>query len=151
MAHAPVRRFPDNRCPRFWCLLSRDCPHATRCRSKPGPPRYKPRDKRCWSDGGPPAGTRCQRPKALQPGHYGRRDHRFGRLTVHRLGEKLFYEIPKAMFGREFLLVADQRGTIRGVRSTGVEISNRIVVWERMRSEERRVGKECRSRWSPYH
>ena len=21
----------------------------------------------------------------------------------------------------------------------------------RMRSEERRVGKECRSRWSPYH
>ena len=25
----------------------------------------------------------------------------------------------------------------------------RQVVW--MRSEERRVGKECRSRWSPYH
>src|SRR5256884_3644000 len=24
-------------------------------------------------------------------------------------------------------------------------------LWERMRSEERRVGKECRSRWSPYH
>src|SRR5258708_1507901 len=23
--------------------------------------------------------------------------------------------------------------------------------WERDRSEERRVGKECRSRWSPYH
>src|SRR3989440_2168807 len=23
--------------------------------------------------------------------------------------------------------------------------------WERWRSEERRVGKECRSRWSPYH
>ena len=23
------------------------------------------------------------------------------------------------------------------------------VVWQR--SEERRVGKECRSRWSPYH
>ena len=22
---------------------------------------------------------------------------------------------------------------------------------ENMRSEERRVGKECRSRWSPYH
>ena len=22
---------------------------------------------------------------------------------------------------------------------------------ERIRSEERRVGKECRSRWSPYH
>ena len=23
--------------------------------------------------------------------------------------------------------------------------------WKRSRSEERRVGKECRSRWSPYH
>ena len=23
--------------------------------------------------------------------------------------------------------------------------------WRRERSEERRVGKECRSRWSPYH
>src|SRR3989454_6650043 len=23
--------------------------------------------------------------------------------------------------------------------------------WARVRSEERRVGKECRSRWSPYH
>src|SRR3712207_8663157 len=23
--------------------------------------------------------------------------------------------------------------------------------WTRTRSEERRVGKECRSRWSPYH
>ena len=28
-----------------------------------------------------------------------------------------------------------------------VEIMNRDV----LRSEERRVGKECRSRWSPYH
>ena len=24
-------------------------------------------------------------------------------------------------------------------------------LWQVMRSEERRVGKECRSRWSPYH
>ena len=24
-------------------------------------------------------------------------------------------------------------------------------IWPRYRSEERRVGKECRSRWSPYH
>src|ERR1035437_10118850 len=26
-----------------------------------------------------------------------------------------------------------------------------IVWWMDLRSEERRVGKECRSRWSPYH
>lgn len=55
-----------------------------------------------------------------------------GVFIIHRIGEKLFYEIPPAMFGREFLLVADQRGTIRGIRYAGEEISNRIVVWERM-------------------
>ena len=30
-------------------------------------------------------------------------------------------------------------------------IQERIARGERVRSEERRVGKECRSRWSPYH
>ena len=29
--------------------------------------------------------------------------------------------------------------------------SSRLMVLDRQRSEERRVGKECRSRWSPYH
>ena len=32
-----------------------------------------------------------------------------------------------------------------------VEVEGITVVGERIRSEERRVGKECRSRWSPYH
>src|SRR3712207_7634294 len=27
----------------------------------------------------------------------------------------------------------------------------RSTMWGTLRSEERRVGKECRSRWSPYH
>src|SRR3989440_7868383 len=29
--------------------------------------------------------------------------------------------------------------------------SKNVVMSDSMRSEERRVGKECRSRWSPYH
>ena len=29
--------------------------------------------------------------------------------------------------------------------------SGKMTARERIRSEERRVGKECRSRWSPYH
>ena len=29
--------------------------------------------------------------------------------------------------------------------------NERIVLENEARSEERRVGKECRSRWSPYH
>ena len=32
-----------------------------------------------------------------------------------------------------------------------VEIISRITIVTSGRSEERRVGKECRSRWPPYH
>ena len=31
------------------------------------------------------------------------------------------------------------------------QISKEIAAYSSLRSEERRVGKECRSRWSPYH
>ena len=35
---------------------------------------------------------------------------------------------------------------------TAIEEDKTIYdAWEQIRSEERRVGKECRSRWSPYH
>ena len=30
-------------------------------------------------------------------------------------------------------------------------INEKLFVVNKARSEERRVGKECRSRWSPYH
>ena len=33
----------------------------------------------------------------------------------------------------------------------GVSIGAGVVISRYFRSEERRVGKECRSRWSPYH
>ena len=38
-----------------------------------------------------------------------------------------------------------------------IETINKILIFDKdnvdalLRSEERRVGKECRSRWSPYH
>src|SRR2546429_2678204 len=31
------------------------------------------------------------------------------------------------------------------------QINEELLLYENLRSEERRVGKECRSRWSPYH
>ena len=34
---------------------------------------------------------------------------------------------------------------------TEEKILSNIEKVQRLRSEERRVGKECRSRWSPYH
>ena len=39
---------------------------------------------------------------------------------------------------------------IRRMESEGI-IKGRVALVEPRRSEERRVGKECRSRWSPYH
>ena len=38
-----------------------------------------------------------------------------------------------------------------GVGGAGNNAVNRMVDENVQRSEERRVGKECRSRWSPYH
>ena len=38
-----------------------------------------------------------------------------------------------------------------GLVSVIVGLGSTIVDLRGIRSEERRVGKECRSRWSPYH
>ena len=37
------------------------------------------------------------------------------------------------------------------VKKSRNEDDNYVELWKVIRSEERRVGKECRSRWSPYH
>ena len=55
-----------------------------------------------------------------------------GVFIIYRSGEKLFYEIPRNMLGREFLFIADYRGTTRGVNLAGAELNNRIVRWERL-------------------
>ena len=39
----------------------------------------------------------------------------------------------------------------RGYDSAGMAIFDGEKINTKKRSEERRVGKECRSRWSPYH
>ena len=47
------------------------------------------------------------------------------------------------------LLFKDQEVLIKG--PSHCELCKVIDVNKNSRSEERRVGKECRSRWSPYH
>src|SRR5438067_4793848 len=49
-----------------------------------------------------------------------------------------------------------QRRTLGHANQTGADRQDREAIGESLacahgRSEERRVGKECRSRWSPYH
>ncbi len=55
-----------------------------------------------------------------------------GVFHVHRILEKLYYEIPHNLFGREFTFIADRRGTQRGVGYAGEEVSDRVVRWERI-------------------
>ena len=69
----------------------------------------------------------------------------FGKLTQETL----------AMMGRLGTITQD---TLNRVRNLGrghdnfipIDLRNRLDA-DADRSEERRVGKECRSRWSPYH
>ena len=55
-----------------------------------------------------------------------------GVFIVYRINDKLFYEIPRAMLGRDFLWVSDARGTIRGVGYAGEQVAGRVVRWERL-------------------
>ena len=46
--------------------------------------------------------------------------------------------------------LADGKSMIKNILKSGDTIAT-INACKNFRSEERRVGKECRSRWSPYH
>src|SRR2546428_8211718 len=48
-------------------------------------------------------------------------------------------------------LVKSNKTVIGESRPSRVRPRRRLVIAPENRSEERRVGKECRSRWSPYH
>src|SRR5262245_41016488 len=54
-----------------------------------------------------------------------------GVFTVHRIGDRIFYEIPKAMLDREFLWVSQIARTTLGVGWGGQAAGNRVVRWER--------------------
>src|SRR3712207_8672886 len=54
-------------------------------------------------------------------------------------------------FAEQVTGVAREVGT-EGVLGGQAQVPNAAGTWRDLtRSEERRVGKECRSRWSPYH
>ena len=55
----------------------------------------------------------------------------------------------KRMLQSGWLIQSSARAGTDGARISSGHYQPRH--WYRARSEERRVGKECRSRWSPYH
>jgi Met-zincin/Domain of unknown function (DUF5117)/Domain of unknown function (DUF5118) len=54
-----------------------------------------------------------------------------GVFTVHRVKEKIYYEIPKKEFDKEFLWVSQIAKTTLGVGYGGQAMGNRVVRWER--------------------
>jgi hypothetical protein len=54
-----------------------------------------------------------------------------GVFTVHRIKDRLFYEIPKETLGREFLWVSQIKSTTLGAGYGGQAAGNRVVRWER--------------------
>jgi hypothetical protein len=54
-----------------------------------------------------------------------------GVFTVHRIKEKVYYEIPKKELTKEFLWVAQIARTTLGVGYGGQAMGNRVVRWER--------------------
>src|SRR5688572_21094652 len=54
-----------------------------------------------------------------------------GIFTVHRLKDRLYYEIPKETLGREFLWVSQIKSTTLGAGYGGQAAGNRVVRWER--------------------
>src|SRR2546427_1654733 len=57
--------------------------------------------------------------------------------------------LPRA--ARSLHYLRSTRALIFLIRGRAAPFAGTLPYGERSRSEERRVGKECRSRWSPYH
>ena len=69
--------------------------------------------------------------------------------------QRLLRDVLDAETGqRGYLLTGDNKRTAAAVAGDlGIDWRGELLPQDkqRIRSEERRVGKECRSRWSPYH
>ncbi len=55
-----------------------------------------------------------------------------GVFVVHRIKEKLYFEIPKKELGREFLLVSNQAKIQTGLGYGGDAVNRQVVKWERV-------------------
>ena len=70
-------------------------------------------------------------------------------LIFHTLGYQL--DLKTQTVEQRALVQYDSRPQGARVSVDGMELGKTHIKGMHRRSEERRVGKECRSRWSPYH
>src|SRR2546422_3222448 len=62
-----------------------------------------------------------------------------------------FIDKPRAIDWHQVVVTPAGDSFARHFRTDKIDLRETVYVFPRQRSEERRVGKECRSRWSPYH
>ena len=58
-----------------------------------------------------------------------------GGITVHRVDDRWFFELPDSLLGRDFLLVTRVAGVpsnFGGFSSAGMSTGERVVRWERL-------------------
>src|SRR2546422_10807555 len=92
------------------------------------------------------SGCRGTAPPAPGPWHT-EAGYRWRELSVPRGGQPGFAELPPSQTGIRFTNAVTLDSALWNrhlAQGGGVALGD-------VRSEERRVGKECRSRWSPYH
>src|SRR5690554_7807670 len=83
--------------------------------------------------------------------------HSFGRVgsfevspdKTSLLYQVTYVSIPQNKSNSELFIMKSDGSEKRRLTVTNISESN--PHWINKRSEERRVGKECRKRWSPYH
>ena len=78
----------------------------------------------------------------------------FVRLQIKMIMKKSIKRLPKRTQEELTVLLDLVRKSIENCQMVilfGSYARGNYVLWDSNRSEERRVGKECRSRWSPYH
>ena len=66
-------------------------------------------------------------------------------------GKKIVNIYHDSAYGKETIPVLDVQAKKYGFQVTHIAVPHPGNEQQAQRSEERRVGKECRSRWSPYH
>src|SRR3712207_3274021 len=116
----------------------------------------------------PPSNNETIDPKTLHltgeftEGNLGTRVEAGGQVTSRLVATQFAFQ-PQCIVvpeGRPVTLRFASPDVIHGILVTGTNVNTMIIpgyvsqahtVFTRNRSEERRVGKECRSRWSPYH
>ena len=83
------------------------------------------------------------------PDKLGREGKMFGSVTTQQIVDS-FEKQNHILLDKKKIQVNGEINSV-GTYTASVALYKNITATFLLRSEERRVGKECRSRWSPYH